>query len=67
MSLLTAGYWPTTYWASSYWADDYWPDYGTEVVAILPTFIFVWPYKPETVRDIEFEGIEREITFRNLR
>lgn len=24
MSLLDAGYWPTTYWCDSYWHDDYW-------------------------------------------
>ena len=28
MSLLTAGYWPSTYWAENYWSDDYWQDYG---------------------------------------
>ena len=28
MSLLTAGYWPTTFWADSYYTDGYWQDYG---------------------------------------
>jgi len=27
MTLLTAGYWPTTYWSENYWNDDYWQEY----------------------------------------
>jgi len=35
MSLLTAGYWPSTYWVENYWSDDYWQDYGE--VSYVPT------------------------------
>lgn len=25
LTLLNAGYWPTTYWAENYWNPSYWP------------------------------------------
>ncbi len=38
MTLLTAGYWPTTYWAENYWMQDYWPEYGTALPPAPPPF-----------------------------
>jgi len=31
MSLLMAGYWPTTYWSDGYWDENYWPGFTTDV------------------------------------
>ena len=43
MTLLTAGYWPSTYWAESYWPEDYWQDYG-----YVEPSVFSWRYNPFT-------------------
>jgi len=37
MTLLSAGYWPTTYWSENYWEVHYWPAYGGAVAPSTPT------------------------------
>jgi len=59
MTLLTAGYWPTTYWAEDFWQGDYWSDYG----AVTAEFLLLALSQVGMVNFIQLQAHMLNLTF----